>query len=96
LNWLQISIPINRFYNWPGGYYLLLSRLLENNPYCETFHTAELFYEDEVVETCHTLLYDENAREQLRQLQSKYVDLVRTLPSGANLIQKHLSKVYGE
>jgi hypothetical protein len=96
LNWLQISVPINSFYNWPGGYYRLLSRLLENNPYSETFRTAELFYEDEVVETCHTLLYDKNAREQLRELQAKYAALVHTLPSGAALIQKHLSRIYGE
>jgi len=96
LNWLEIAVPINCFYNWPGGYYRLLSQLLQNNPYCETFSTAELFYEDEVIEECHTLLYDENARQKMKEHQSRYVNLVHSLPRGADLIQKHLSRVNGE
>ncbi|MCI0444559.1 DUF6365 family protein [bacterium] len=94
LNWLKSTVPINCFYNWPGGYYRLLSRLLQNNPYCETFATAELFFENEVIEQCHKLLYDVTSREQTKQRQLEYVNLVRSLPSGADLIQKHISGIY--
>lgn len=94
LDWLSSAVPINCFYNWPGGYFRFLSRLLQKNPYCETFATAELFYENEVIEQFHKLLYDVSASQEMRERQSRYVDLVRSLPSGADLIQKHLSKIY--
>ena len=94
LDWLSSAVPINCFYNWPGGYFRFLSRLLKKNPYCETFATAELFYENEVIEQFHKLLYDVSASEEMRERQSRYDDLVRSLPSGADLIQKHLSKIY--
>ena len=93
LNWLKSSLPINCFYNWPGGYYRLLSRLLQDNPYCETFETTELFYEDEVIGQCQTLINDSTARQQMKERQARYVRLVQDLPSGADLIQKHLSKI---
>lgn len=93
LNWLESTVPINCFYNWPGGYYRLLSRLLPNNPYCETFDTAELFHEHEVIEKCHKLLFDSAARQQMRERQQRYVSLVHSLPGGADLLQKHLSKI---
>ena len=94
LSWLQNSVPINCFYNWPGGYYRLLSRLLQDNPYCEAFEIAELFYENELIEQSHKLLYDVTARNEMKERQSRYVNLVRSLPSGADLIQKHLAKIY--
>lgn len=93
LTWLQEAVPINCFYNWPGGYYRLLSRLLSNNPYCETFETAELFHEDEVIEKCHKLVFDSTARMKMREHQEKYVSLVHTLPAGADLIRKKLAEV---
>jgi len=90
LSWLESVLPMNCFYNWPGGYYRLLSRLLPNNPYCETFETAELFHEDEVIEKCHKLLFDSTTRIQMNERQKKYVSLVHTLPAGADLIRKKL------
>jgi hypothetical protein len=96
LNWLEITVPIDCFYNWPFGYYRLFTQLLKNNPYCDTFNTAELFYEDEFIEECHRLLYDENARHKMKDNREKYINLVHSLPRGADLIQKHLSNVCGE
>lgn len=93
LNWLQTAVPINCFYNWPGGYYRLLSRLLQNNPYCETFETAELFDEVEVIEKCHQLLFDSAMQHQIRDRQQRYVSLVHNLPGGADLIQRYLTKI---
>jgi hypothetical protein len=93
LSWLETALPLNCFYNWPGGYYRLLSRLLPNNPYCETFETAELFHEEEMIEKCHKLLFDSTARMQIKERQQKYVSLVHTLPAGADLIRKKLTEI---
>jgi Family of unknown function (DUF6365) len=93
LSWLESAVPINCFYNWPGGYYRLLSRLIPNNPYCETFETAELFQEDDVIEKCHKLLFDSATRMQMKERQKRYVSLIHTLPAGADLIRKKLAEL---
>jgi hypothetical protein len=93
LSWLESAVPINCFYNWPGGYYRLLSRLIPNNPYCETFETAELFQEDDVIEKCHKLLFESATRMQIKERQKKYVSLIHTLPAGADLIRKKLAEL---
>jgi Family of unknown function (DUF6365) len=93
LSWLESAVPINCFYNWPGGYYRLLSRLIPNNPYCETFETAELFQEDDVIEKCHKLLFDSTTGMQMKGRQKKYVSLIHTLPAGADLIRKKLAEL---
>jgi Family of unknown function (DUF6365) len=91
LHWLAIATPLYPFYVWPGGYYRVLSPVLENNPFCETFLMSDLLDEQQVTQTCRELLYNEGTRERIKEQQSKYVSLVRSLPRGADLIQQHLS-----
>ena len=102
--------PSEKLLNWLkscGAYQLFLQlagRLLSSyfRDYCKIIHTAkhfataELFYEDEVIEAMPQVALRWNARQQIKERQLKYVNLVRSLPSGADLIQKHLSKIYGD
>ena len=91
--WLNLAMPVYPFQAWPLGYYNLISRLLINNPFCNTFLHVELLHENEVIEACRKMLYDNEAREAIRQTQKNYTEMVRSLPRGADLINQHLSKL---
>ena len=93
LKWLKISMPVYPFQAWPLGYYNLISRVLNNNPFSDTFLHVELLQEDEVIEACRKMLYDNEKREAILQTQKNYTEMVRSLPRGADLINQHLSKV---
>jgi hypothetical protein len=93
LTWLNAAVPIYPFYCWPIGYHRLVSEMLVNNPFCQTFREAELLHEEAVIEACRMLLFDESARSQLIEAQMKYVEVVRTLPRGADLVNQHLEKI---
>lgn len=93
LKWLNVSMPVYPFQAWPLGYYNLISRLLINNPFSETFLQVELLQEQEVIEACRKMLYDKTARETILEKQKHYTEMVRKLPRGADLINQHLSKL---
>ncbi|HSE40191.1 MAG TPA: DUF6365 family protein [Acidobacteriota bacterium] len=93
LTWLNAAVPIYPFYCWPIGYHRLVSEMLVNNPFCQTFREAELLHEEAVIEACRMLLFDESERSQLIEAQMKYVEVVRTLPRGADLVNQHLEKI---
>jgi hypothetical protein len=93
MNWMQFGIPIYPFRAWPLGLYKLTSRSLENNPFCETFIDTELLKEEEFIEACRKMLYDNQAREAILQRQKNYNEMVRKLPGGADLINQHLAKL---
>jgi hypothetical protein len=92
IRWLKIAIPIYPFRAWPLGLYNLVSRALKNNPFCETFIDVELLNEEEVIAGCRKMLYDNEAREAILENQRNYTKIVRTLPTGVDLINRHLSK----
>jgi hypothetical protein len=93
IDWLTLALPIYRFLAWPIGYFRLVSELLENNPFVNTFRFAELLDESEVVEQCRILLFDENARIRLLQAQSDFDQLVRKLPKGSDIVNRHLEQI---
>src|SRR5262249_38298330 len=93
LEWLNISMPVYPFYAWPLGYYNLISRLLNDNPFSQTFLHAELLQEEDVIEACRKMLFDNTARDAILQKQKSYTEMVRSLPRGADLINQHLAKL---
>ncbi len=93
IRWLDAATPLYQFHCWPLGYYRLVSPLLENNPFCRTFHAAELLHEDAVIEACRTLLYNESVKRGIKEAQANYVEKVRLLPRGADLVNRHLSNL---
>ncbi len=93
MRWLKLSMPLYPFQAWPLGYYNLISRLLINNPFCDTFLHVELLHENEVIEVCRKMLYDNEARRTILQTQRTYTEMVRSLPRGVDLINQHLSKL---
>jgi hypothetical protein len=93
LKWLNISMPVYPFQAWPLGYYNLISRLLKDNPFSETFIQVELLQEDLVIEACRKMLYDSNARAAILEKQKSYAEIVRSLPRGADLINQQLAKL---
>lgn len=93
LSWLDVSMPLYPFQAWPLGYYNLISRLFNDNPFYETFLQVELLQEDAVIEACRKMLYDNNARTAILEKQKSYTEMVRLLPRGADLINQHLAKL---
>ncbi|HEY7162432.1 MAG TPA: DUF6365 family protein, partial [Acidobacteriota bacterium] len=93
VEWLNVSMPVYPFQAWPLGYYNLISRLLINNPFSETFLQVELLQEEAVIEACRKMLFDSNARDAILQKQKSYTEMVRSLPRGADLVNQHLDKL---
>jgi hypothetical protein len=93
LNWLNVSMPLYPFLAWPLGYYQLISRLLNDNPFCETFLQVELLQEEAVIEACRKMLFNNDARNAILEKQKSYTEIVRSLPRGADLINQHLAKL---
>lgn len=93
VRWLNVSMPLYPFQAWPLGYYNLISRLLINNPFSETFLQVELLQEEAVIEACRKMIFDNEARQKILQTQKNYTQMVRTLPRGADLINQQLDKL---
>jgi hypothetical protein len=86
-------MPVYPFQAWPLGYYNLISRLLINNPFAETFLQVELLQEDAVIDACRKMLFDNVARQGILEKQKNYTEMVRGLPRGADLINQQLAKL---
>jgi hypothetical protein len=93
MNWLNLAAPVYPFHAWPLGYFNLISRLFNNNPFCDTFLHAELLHEEGVIDACRKMLYDNEAHQRILESQKKYTELVRSLPRGGDLINQHLSSI---
>jgi hypothetical protein len=93
LRWLNVSMPVYPFRAWPLGYYNLISRLLNDNPFSETFIQVELLQEEAVIESCRKMLFDNNARQAILEKQESYTEIVRSLPRGADLVNQQLAKL---
>jgi hypothetical protein len=52
-----------------------------------------LLHENEVIEACRKMLYDNEARHTILQTQKNYTEMVRSLPRGAYLINQQLDKL---
>lgn len=89
-DWLRDAVPVYPFHVWPIGYYDFVSPLMSDNPFCNTFQSADLLFEDAVLSKCRTLLYDDVARSQIKKAQSEYVDKVRSLPRAVDLLNRYL------
>jgi Family of unknown function (DUF6365) len=90
-DWLEQSTPIYPFSMWPLGYYRFLAPILKNNPYMNSLDVAELLDEQQVEASITSLLFDQNARDSQRHRQAAYLEQVRQLPTGAQLIQAALT-----
>jgi hypothetical protein len=93
LRWLNVSMPLYPFQAWPLGYYQLISRLFNDNPFCETFLHVELLQEEAVIEACRKMLFNNDARNTILEKQKSYTEIVRSLPRGADLINQQLAKL---
>jgi Family of unknown function (DUF6365) len=89
--WLDKSTPIYPFSMWPLGYYRFLAPILKDNPYMACLEIAELLDELQVEASITSLLFDQNARDSQRHRQTEYLEQVRRLPTGAQLIQAALA-----
>lgn len=80
-----------RFRVWPLGLFKFLEPLAKNNPYTAAMDTLEIADEDVFVEKTRTLLFDDDARAELRERQSRYRAEVAKLPSAADLFESYLA-----
>jgi hypothetical protein len=88
--WLERSVPLYPFALWPLGYYRFVAPLLENNPYLQAVEVLEMLDEKRVEATLHRLLFDATARAEQAHRQAAYLNHVRSLPSGAQLVRDYL------
>jgi hypothetical protein len=88
--WLERSVPLYPFALWPLGYHRFVAPLLENNPYMQAVEVVEMLDEQRVEATLHGLLFDRTARAEQAHRQEAYLSHVRSLPSGAQLVQAYL------
>jgi hypothetical protein len=88
--WLDKVVPLFPFALWPLGYHRFLAPLLRDNPYVAALQMVELLRECEVEAALASLLFDPVAREDQAHRQALYLARVRSLPSGAQLIQNSL------
>ena len=51
-----------------------------------------MFDEEDFMQGCTELLFDQTKREAMKKAQGDYESLVRALPRGADLIQDHLNQ----
>ena len=87
-DWLDASLPLFPFALWPLGYYRFLAPLLSNNPY---LNALKFLNEQQVEAGLSALLFDNAAREEHAHFQAAYLSQVRSLPSGAELINSHIA-----
>ena len=80
-----------RFRVWPLGLSKFLEPLAKNNPYTSAMEVLEISDEDAFVATTRKLLFDDDARAELRARQSRYREEVAKLPSAADLFESYLS-----
>lgn len=85
--WLDRSTPIFPFSMWPLGYYHFLAPILKDNPYMASLDVAELLDEQQVEASITSLLFDQSARDSQRNRQAAYLEQVRQLPTGAQLVR---------
>lgn len=89
--WLDQSTPIFPFSMWPLGYYRFLAPILKDNPYMASIDVAELLDEQQVEASIASLLFDQCARDSQRHRQVAYLEQLRQLPTGAQLIHAVLT-----
>jgi Family of unknown function (DUF6365) len=88
--WLERSVPLFPFALWPLGYHRFVAPLLEDNPYMKAVEVVEMLDERRVEGILHGLLFDRTARAEQAHRQAAYLSHVRSLPSGAQLVNAHL------
>ena len=88
--WLEKALPIFPFSMWPLGFWHFLKPLLEDNPYSSVTDIVELTDESAFLEAARRLLFDTAKRDQAIQRQASYVNLVKQLPTAAQLIDGYL------
>lgn len=88
--WLEQVVPLYPFRVWPLGLYGLLSRVLEANPFAEAVRTVEVLDWPALIGACRDALFDDAARERMRERQDAYCRRVRTLPGGADVLLAQL------
>ena len=88
--WLAEAAPLHPFRLWPLGLYGFLAPVLQDNPFAETFRAVELLDEEGMVETCRSLLFDDDAAAAERHRQARYRDRVNALPRPAEAFRAWL------
>jgi hypothetical protein len=88
--WLDDALPLFPFALWPLGYHQLITPLLANNPYVSALDAAEMLDEQRVEAALRSLLFDSSAKEDQQHRQALYLDEVKRLPRGPELIHSAL------
>jgi hypothetical protein len=89
--WLDESVPLFPFVLWPIGYYRYLKPILQNNPYVRALDVAELLDEGRIQASLSSLLFDKTTRDEQAHRRTGYLSHVRSLPTGAQLVQASLA-----
>jgi hypothetical protein len=90
--WLEEAVPIFPFALWPIGYHAFMTPLMRNNPYVEALDIVELLQERKVEEAMAGLLFHTAARESQLHRQTLYLDQVRNLPTGPEVVHAALTQ----
>lgn len=88
--WLDNSLPLFPFALWPLGYHQLVTPLLANNPYMSALDSAEMLDEQRVEAGLRSLLFDPGAIADQQHRQILYLNQVKALPRGPQLIHAAL------
>jgi hypothetical protein len=88
--WLERASPVAPFRVWPLGLHRYLAPLANGNPYTTALRTVEVLEERAFVDAMRALLFDADARDDLRDRQTTYRRDVAKLPKAADLVQAYL------
>ncbi|HET8645973.1 MAG TPA: DUF6365 family protein [Vicinamibacteria bacterium] len=89
-SWLERVVPLHPFRVWPLGLHRLLTPVLADNPFAAAVRTVEVLEWDQLTGACRELLFEAAARQEARERQASYCDLVRRLPAGADVLLSQL------
>jgi hypothetical protein len=79
-----------RFRVWPLGLFKFLGPLAKNNPYTSALRMVEVTEADAFVSAMEKLLFDDEARAEMRENQARYCREVEALPKAAALVESYL------
>jgi hypothetical protein len=88
--WLDRAVPIFPFALWPLGFHRFLQPLLLDNPYVTAVEVVEILQQERLESVLSSLLFNRGTRENQLSHQAAYLDQVRALPTGAQIIRTSL------
>jgi hypothetical protein len=91
VQWIRKALPIYPFHMWPLGFYNFLKPILKANPYMETICVADLLDSQKVIQSLNDLLFNQSARDEMRNKQEEYLTTISALPMASDYINDFLN-----